>query len=458
MNELNNLQREAYRGRLSVVFRLNNTRAHNSTRSTRRGTPWREHLDDDDPRKRHVSTPKVGALVAIVCTEARPRHLQSRAHRVEPLRVFAAQYIPGGRFSSGRGNVAAIVFAESERTNLRAAEKTRSIAFCLHFSGPTQIHMWRVTTALAFAACAAGFGYIDEEATLLIANTRASNVVRFSQRDGSFLEEFIDDALLDSPDKLLMHDGALYVSSGTSPANSGILKFDKDTGEYLETIASGGGLYRPYGFAFGDQGVYVSSFLSDQILVYGGDEVSVFAQGDGSAESLVQGPNDMTFGMDGRLYVTTQGSVAINGSATYPGYPSQVIVFDVTTGMGDVFIPQPEPSSFGFVSLLGIKQDLATGDFYVSDFANNIRVYDSDGALLRVLDTDISGKQWVGNLDFGADGYLFAVVFDFEDDAAPGAILRWDEQLQPAPLGENQASIFVDFHPELVRPIGILAV
>lgn len=320
--------------------------------------------------------------------------------------------------------------------------------------------VWPVSSVLAFAAGAAGFGYFydEKEPTLLIANTGSSNVVRFSQLNGSFLEEFIDSELLDSPDKLLMHDGALYISSGTSPMNSGILKFDKDSGEYLETIASGGGLHRPYGFAFGEEGVYVSSFLSDQILFFYGDEFSVFAQGNGTAESLVQGPNDMTFGMDGRLYVTTQGSVAINGSATYPGFPSQVIVFDVMTGMGDIFIPQPEPSSFGFVSLLGIKQDGATGDFYISDFANNIRVYDSGGLLLRVLDTDISGKQWVGNLDFGADGYLFAVVFDFEDETAPGAILRWDEQLQAAPLGENQASVFVDFNSNLVRPIGILAV
>lgn len=315
------------------------------------------------------------------------------------------------------------------------------------------------TLLIAFLpALANGFGYMNgDEPMLLIGNTGSSTIVKYSQTDGSFMGEFIGSEMLDRPDQIILYEDSLYISTGTTVENSAILKFDKDDGSFIETYAEGGGMLRPYGFAFGgDRTLYVASFGSDQILTYPGGEV--FAEGDGSEGSLVQGPNDMIFGMDGKLYLTTQGSVAVNGSATYPGLPSQVVCFDVATGEGSVFIEQPEPSSFGFVSLLGIKQDATSGNFYVSDFANNIRVYTSAGELVTTLDTNISGNQWVGNIAFGMDGYLFSVVHDYQDDANPGAILRWDTDLEEAPLVEGtEKPIFVDYNNDLVRPIGILA-
>jgi len=56
------------------------------------------------------------------------------------------------------------------------------------------------------------------------------------------------------------------VSSGATSQTSAVLKFSP-TGEFLGVAASGNGLIRPYGNAFGPDGMlYVSSFRTNQIL------------------------------------------------------------------------------------------------------------------------------------------------------------------------------------------------
>ncbi|MEB3282313.1 MAG: hypothetical protein VKK42_25680 [Lyngbya sp.] len=127
------------------------------------------------------------------------------------------------------------------------------------------------------------------------------------------------------------------------------------TGEFIDIFASGNGLFRPYGAAFGPDGyLYVSSFLSDEILRFDGMTgafVDVFASGNGQPGGL-NGPNDLLFGPDGRLYVTTQGSVATNGQPDFTaGLPSQVLRFDITTKTSTIFAePTPSPDSFGFLT------------------------------------------------------------------------------------------------------------
>lgn len=307
---------------------------------------------------------------------------------------------------------------------------------------------------------------------LLIGNTEGNNVVKYSQNSGKYLGEFIsaDTGLLDRPDALVIGpDGDLYLSTGTTPANSAVLRFDVDTGEYLGTFAEGGGMHRPYGYAWGPDGMlYVASFLSDQILRYDGttgDFVDVFAQGDALPNGL-NGPDDIVFGPDGRLYITTQGSVAVNGSPTFPGLPSQVLAYDISTGESSVFIDQPDASTegFGFVSLLGIKfgPDCDNGlcDVWVSDFANDIRRYDLDGNLLQTISTNYTGtlpsNNFVGNLSFGKNNRLFSVGFTLIE-GAPGAIMRWDSEGNPLPKRENEGAIFVPETTNLKRAIGILA-
>lgn len=303
-------------------------------------------------------------------------------------------------------------------------------------------------------------------ATLLVGNTRGNNVVLFDEQNGKFLGNFITSGSggLIAPDDLNFGpDGNLYVSSGDTPETSAILRYDGKTGKFIDVFAAGDGLFRPYGTAFGPDGnLYVSSFLTDQILRYNGTTgafIDIFASGNGQAGGL-NGPDDLLFGADGSLYVTTQGSIAVNGQPTFPGLPSQVLRFDLATKTSTVFIDQPTPSpdSFGFVSFLGLASG-PNGDLFVSDFANDIRRYDVEtGALVDVLSTNYTGtvpsNNFMGNLTFGLNDTLYTVGFNRQTEF--GAILRYDGVTgNPLPSPGNSSAIFVPTTSKLLRPIGI---
>ncbi len=325
---------------------------------------------------------------------------------------------------------------------------------------------------------------------LLVANTRGNDVVRFDPETGAFLGTFIppETGGLFSPDTMILGPDAngdgipdLYISSGTRPADSqergasAIFRFDGLTGALIDSFVANdpttdvdetGGLFRPYGIAFGPDGLlYVSSFLSDQILRYDGTTgafVDVFATGDQMPGGL-NGPNGLLFGPDGSLYVTTQGSVAVEGEPDFDfGLPSQILRFDITTGASTVFAePDPSPESFGFVSLLGMAIG-PDGLLYTTDFANDIRVYDlaTGSQVGEALSTNYTGTQpsgnFVGSLSFGLNGVLYSVGFDNGDDPI-GAVLRYDTTTGlPLPSEGNSGPIFVAPTPVLNRPIGIL--
>ena len=311
---------------------------------------------------------------------------------------------------------------------------------------------------MSFAAIAA-----PASAAVLIGNTNGNNIVEFDETTGEFLGEFVSpfDGFV-SPDTLLYGpDSNLYVSSGTTPETSAIYRFDPDTGDLIDQFATGGGLFRPYGLAFGpDNNLYVSSFLSDEILRYDGatgDFIDVFAAGDGSDPNGLNGPNGLLFGPDGSLYVTTQGSVAVDGAPDFSfGFPSQVLKYDITSGAGEVFVPQPEPfpSSFGFVSFLGLAIGPEDGNLYISDFANGLRSYDfTTGEELQVFDTNYTGttpsNNFIGSLAFGPDNDLYTVGFDLTDDNNLGALLSFD-------INSGDRTILAANQTTLERPIGIV--
>ncbi len=309
-------------------------------------------------------------------------------------------------------------------------------------------------------------------AALLVGNTRGNNVVLYGD-DGTFQGDFVAPGAggLVDPDTLTIGpDGNLYVSSGSN--NSGkILRYSGATGAFIDEFATSG-LVRPYGTAFGPDGnLYVSSFLTDQILRFDGKTgafVDVFAAAPriDRKSGQLNGPNGLLFTPDGKLLVTTEGSVAV-ADPTKPGsfkasfsggFASQVLSYDIKTGVGSVFIDQPTPSSNGFISLLGLQIG-PQGDLFVSDFANDIRQYDlATGNLKQTIATSYTGSKstnFTGSLAFDPEGKLYTVGFD---KAAPnnGVILRYDG-LTGAALSSsgNSGAIFVSTTSDLKRPIGI---
>lgn len=310
---------------------------------------------------------------------------------------------------------------------------------------------------------------------VLVGNSRGNNVVAYAQATGLALGEFIPagrGGLNDPDDMAIGPDGKLYISSGHDPETSAILRFDRHTGAFLGVFASGHGLHRPYGMVFGPDGLlYVSSFRSDEILRFdaqSGEFVDVFATGNGQPGGL-NGPNGLLFGPDGKLYVSTEGSVR----GEFPGLPSEVLRYDVSTRASTVFIaqPAPSPSSFGFVSFLGLELGptcnlpiIGTCDLFVSDFANDVRRYDlTTGAQKAVLDTNYTGTipsgNFVGGLSFGLGARLFVAGFDLAAEGNPGALLRFDGIFnRPAPRFGQSGAIYVAPTATLARPIGVLAV
>lgn len=310
----------------------------------------------------------------------------------------------------------------------------------------------RIAATLA-AATFATFAH----AGFLVGNTQGNNVSLYDETTGTF-RDFIaaGSGGLVSPDDLTYGpDGHLYVSSSSGPTTGQILRYDGRTGAFIDVFAQGGGMARPYGVAFGPDGLmYVASFRSDQILRYDGTTgafVDVFAQGNGTAAGLLNGPNDLHFGADGALYVTTQGSVADGQGGISYQFDSEVLRYDVATGAGSVVATglAPFPSG-GYVSLLGVAFG-PDGLLWTSDFAGGVRSFDAaTGTLVQSIELDglfgAGTGSVVGNFAFGGDGALYASVFKNFDTTVTG-IARCD-------VGSGECSLLADGSGVLLRPIG----
>lgn len=322
----------------------------------------------------------------------------------------------------------------------------------------------------------------------LVGNTRGNNVLTLDFSSGGLIVgEFIsaNTGLLDDPDTLLYGPDAngdglkdLYISIGPQAATSSILRFDGGDGTFIDTFIGNdpttpvdetGGLIRPYEFAFGPDGyLYVASFLTDQILRYNaetGDFVDVFAEGNGLAGGL-NGPDGLLF-IDNSLYVTTQGSIATEDPVTgevsasfSAGLPSQILRYDsLEAGSTPVVfaMPDPSPDSFGFVSLLGLELGPNDGDLYVSDFAGDLLRYDLEsGALVERLGTNFTtttppSNNFMGNLVFAPNGDLLTVGFDIS--SLDGAVLVFNAQEGGSPVSPFE--LLVPVTGSLRRPIGI---
>jgi len=214
-------------------------------------------------------------------------------------------------------------------------------------------------------------------------------------------------------------DGNLYVSNVGSDQ---VLRFDGNNGTPLPApgesgavFASGGGLGNPLGLEFGPDGnLYVSSTSTDQVLRYNGNTgafIDVFASGGG-----LNSPNGLVFGPDGNLYVSATRS--------FLGSPDQVLRYDGNSGTfmnvfaGGAELNSPRDLIFG-----------PDGNLYVSDgFANRIILYEGLGNLFGFnmkFNCDPSVEEFEFNFPFFTRDHVRLIpVFpgglicppDFEDD------------------------------------------
>lgn len=337
-----------------------------------------------------------------------------------------------------------------------------------------------------------GIASSKAEAFLLISNSESNNIVVFDELTNTFVGDFTTpgNGGLRAPDDLTFGpDGNLYVSVGgsnslslldpTFPQDSAVLRFSP-TGQFLGVAASGNGLARPYGNAFGPDGnLYVSSFRTNEILRFNGQTgefIDVFASDNNGGLGTVgglNGPNGLLFGPDGSLYVAIEGTANdANGNLVFGdnvnGFRSQVLRYSPEQVKGlkptttpEIFIDQPTPlsESLGFVSLLGLALAPNEQSLFVSDFAGGIREYDLEGNLLNVLSTNYTGtspsNNFIGSLTFGTGdtaNNLYAIGFDFANQNI-GSVLAFSN-------AQGSATSFSGLafsSGSLVRPIGVVA-
>ena len=296
--------------------------------------------------------------------------------------------------------------------------------------------------------------------SLLVGNTRGNGEILQYFLKNDTISTFYSDGLV-APDHIVWYDGAYYISTGTDLDTSAVAKIED--GAMNLTFASGGGLMRPYGFDFYNDTLYVASFMTDQVLMFDamtGEYIGVFAQGDMTEDGLCNGPNQIKI-YDKKLYLTTQGSfVDESGNLNY-AFASQVVVYDLETGEGSVFIPPPEPDAMGlgFISMLGIEigcgeDSVLTDDctVYTTDFAGGLRLYKlSDQSLIDSQSTSFAMGASSGGLALGKNKTVYVPGFTSEEN---GAIMSFNVDADPG----NNGTLSVVYGPEgeLKRPIGIL--
>jgi DNA-binding beta-propeller fold protein YncE len=144
---------------------------------------------------------------------------------------------------------------------------------------------------------------------LFVAAEESNDVVRYDATTGAFVDVFVQPGSggISAPYGVAFGpDGNLYVSGRSSNT---VVKYDGSTGAYLATfVTSGsGGLNLPEGMAFDPSGayLYVASSGSAQVLKY---NASTGAYVGVAASAGVSGPHDVTFGLDGLLYVLSGGN------------------------------------------------------------------------------------------------------------------------------------------------------
>ena len=176
---------------------------------------------------------------------------------------------------------------------------------------------------------------------------------------------------------------------------------DGSSGLLLQEFATSDGLNQAIDTVIGPDGnIYVSGYISDQVLRYAPDGTFIdeFIP---AADLNLEAPTGIAFGPDGNLYVSSQNT-------------NEVLRYDASTGAFiDVFatggLSSPEGLIFG-----------PDGNLYVSNFTGNniVRFDGTTGASLGVFAT--GGLNSPEQMAFGSGGDLYVVSYN------SGEILRFD--------------------------------
>jgi hypothetical protein len=175
----------------------------------------------------------------------------------------------------------------------------------------------------------------------------------------------------------VFHGGNLYVGSCE---NARVLRYDAATGAFLGIfVAPGsGGLDCPWGLVFGPDGhLYVANFDDDpatiaSVLRYHGQTGAFLGAFVAPGSGGIDGPEGLTFGPDGNLYVASN-----NGVLRYNGSTGAFLGVFVPTGSGGLASPADV--------VFGPDSHLYVADGTAPAASNVLRYNGSTGAFLGVF-------------------------------------------------------------------------
>ncbi len=229
---------------------------------------------------------------------------------------------------------------------------------------------------------------VGPDSNVYVASATTNSVIRYTST-GQLMGTFVAGGSggLSSPKAIAFGpDGNLYASSVTT---NNILEYSGSTGAFLSIFVSAGsgGLNNPCGMVFGQDGnLYVSNCGTESVdrfqgplgaapgspLPAAGQSGATFvASGSGG----LAGPNELTFGPNGNLFVSNGLPVAAitnnnYGVLEYDATSGNFITTYIAQGAGGLDIPRG----------LAFDQE---GRLYVADFGTNaIHRYDSQGNYL----------------------------------------------------------------------------
>jgi DNA-binding beta-propeller fold protein YncE len=202
---------------------------------------------------------------------------------------------------------------------------------------------------------------VGPDGNVYVASAGTNSVIRYNGATGQLLGTFVASGSggLSSPKAIAFGpDGNLYVSSVT---NNNVLEYSGSTGAFLTTfVASGsGGLNNPCGMVFGPDGnLYVSSCGTESVDRFAGPSGAapgspLPAAGQSGATFVASGsgglagPNELTFGPNGELFVSNGLPVANITNNNYG-----VLEYDavsggfITTYVGSNYVTVPRGLAF----------------------------------------------------------------------------------------------------------------